>query len=165
MSIPKVISLTYQLRSGGAQGDIIETADKDNPAEFLFGTGNLIKEFEDQIQDLNQGETFEFLIESENAYGPSNPSAIVHLPRSVFTIDGQEASDLLEEGKIIPMRNDQGDPLHGKILEISDDMVKMDFNHPLAGHNLHFKGEVLTTREASSEEIDHGHVHTGHDGH
>lgn len=165
MNTPKVISLTYELRSGNANGEVIETAEKDNPAEFLFGSGNLIKEFEDHIQDLNIGETFEFTIESDNAYGPVNPTAVVNLPRSIFVVDGQEASDLLVVGKIIPMRNDQGDPLHGKVLEINDDNVKMDFNHPLAGHDLHFKGEVLETREASKEEIDHGHVHTGKDGH
>jgi FKBP-type peptidyl-prolyl cis-trans isomerase SlyD len=165
MTKPKVISLTYELRSGNANGEIIETAEKSNPAEFLFGTGNLIKEFEDQIQDLNQGETFEFTIESDNAYGPSNPTAIVNLPRNIFTIDGQEASDLLIVGKIIPMRNDQGDPLQGKVLEVETEHVKMDFNHPLAGHDLHFKGEVLSSRDASQSEIDHGHVHTGKDGH
>jgi len=165
MNTQKVISLTYELRSGSANGEIIETAEKDNPAEFLFGSGNLIKEFEDHIQELNMGETFEFTIESDNAYGPVNPTAIVNLPKSIFVIDGQEASDLLVLGKIIPMRNDQGDPLQGKVLEINDDNVKMDFNHPLAGHDLHFKGEVLDTREASKEEVDHGHVHTGKDGH
>jgi FKBP-type peptidyl-prolyl cis-trans isomerase SlyD len=165
MNTPKVISLTYELRSGNANGEVIETAEKDNPAEFLFGSGNLIKEFEDHIQDLNMGETFEFTIQSDNAYGPVNPTAIVNLPRSIFVVDGQEASDLLVVGKIIPMRNDQGDPLQGKVLEINDDNVKMDFNHPLAGHDLHFKGEVLDSREASKEEIDHGHVHTGKDGH
>ena len=165
MNTPKIISLTYELRSGGAEGEVIEIADKNNPAEFLFGTGNLIKEFEDQVQDLNKGESFEFLINSDNAYGPTNPTAVVNLPRSVFVIDGQEASDLLVVGKIIPMRNDQGDPLQGKVLEINEENVKMDFNHPLAGHDLHFKGEVINARDASPEEIDHGHVHTGKDGH
>jgi len=165
MSKAKVISLTYQLRSGSADGELIETAGKENPAEFLFGAGNLIPEFEDKIQELNPGENFEFTIDSDKAYGPSNPSAIVNLPRSVFTIDGKEAEDLLQVGKIVPMRNDQGEPLQGKILEIEPETVKMDFNHPLAGHDLHFKGEVVTTRDASEEEVAHGHVHTGKDGH
>ena len=165
MSKAKVISLTYQLRSGSADGELIETAGKENPAEFLFGAGNLIPEFEDQIQELSPGESFEFTIDSDKAYGPSNPSAIVNLPRSVFTVDGKEAEDLLQIGKIVPMRNDQGEPLQGKILEIETETVKMDFNHPLAGHDLHFKGEVVTTRDASEEEVAHGHVHTGKDGH
>lgn len=165
MSTAKVISLTYELRSGSAEGEVIETAGKDNPAEFLFGAGNLIPEFEDQIQSLNPGENFEFTIESDKAYGPTNPSAVVNLPRNIFTIDGKEAEDLLHVGNIVPMRNDQGEPLQGKILEIEDETVKMDFNHPLAGQDLHFKGEVITSREASPEEVSHGHVHTGKDGH
>lgn len=165
MSTAKVISLTYELRSGSADGDVIEIAGNDNPAEFLFGAGNLIPEFEEQIQELQPGEQFDFMIASDNAYGPSNPTAVINLPRSIFTIDGKEADDLLKIGNIVPMRSENGDPLQGKILEIEEETVKMDFNHPLAGHDLHFKGEVLSSREASQEEVDHGHVHTGKDGH
>ncbi len=161
MSTPKVIALTYELRSGNAEGEVIETAGKEKPAEFLFGAGNLIPEFEDQIHPLDAGESFEFTIASDKAYGPVNPSAVVDLPRNIFTIDGKEAEDLLFEGNIVPMRNDKGDPLQGKILEIHDETVKMDFNHPLAGQDLHFKGEVLTSREANPEEIEKGNLNTG----
>lgn len=165
MSTVKVISLAYELRSGNAEGDVIEIAGKENPAEFLFGTGNLIPEFEENIQGLAPGETFNFIIASDNAYGPSNPTAVVDLPRNIFTIDGEEAKDMLVVGNMVPMRNDQGDPLHGKILGIEEESVKMDFNHPLAGQDLHFKGEILTTREATPEEVEHGHVHNGENGH
>jgi FKBP-type peptidyl-prolyl cis-trans isomerase SlyD len=165
MSTPKVISLTYELRSGSSQGEVIESVGKDNPAEFLFGVGNLISEFENQITPLQTGETFDFVINSDNAYGQSDPSAVVDLPRSIFVVDGQEAKDLLFVGNIVPMRGQDGKPLQGKILEITDETVKMDFNHPLAGHDLHFQGEIITTREASQEEIEHKHVHTGKDGH
>lgn len=165
MESPKVIALTYELRSGSAQGDVIEIADKDQPAEFLFGVGNLIKEFEDQVQTLQVGEKFEFTIIAENAYGGSNPEAIVDLPKDIFMVDGVVADELLQIGSMVPMRDNQGNPLNGKILEVAETTVKMDFNHPLAGHDLHFKGEILSTRAASPEEVDHGHVHTGKDGH
>jgi FKBP-type peptidyl-prolyl cis-trans isomerase SlyD len=165
MSKPKVITLTYELRSAGMQGEIIETAGKDNPAEFLFGVGNLIPEFEDQIIDLEQGQTFDFKINVENAYGPVDEAAVVELPRNIFTIDGQEADDLLVLGNTVPMRDQNGQPLQGKIVDIKEEHVTMDFNHPLAGHDLHFKGEVLSTREANQEEIEHRHVHTGEHGH
>ncbi|MFW5758464.1 MAG: FKBP-type peptidyl-prolyl cis-trans isomerase [Bacteroidota bacterium] len=165
MSTPKVISLSYELRSGSPEGEVIEVANKENPAEFLFGTGSLIPEFENQVVELAPGESFEFLIDVDNAYGQTDPNAIVNLPRSVFTIDGKEASDLLYVGNVVPMKSQEGKPLNGKIIEIADETVKMDFNHPLAGHNLHFKGEVLEKRDASSEEIEHGHVHTGKDDH
>jgi FKBP-type peptidyl-prolyl cis-trans isomerase SlyD len=165
MSLPKVISLTYELRAGDAQGELIETANKENPAQFLFGTGNLIEDFERNVKDLDAGDSFEFSIKSENAYGKSNPEAVVDLPKSAFMIDGQMADELLEVGKVVPMRDQQGNPLNGKIVEIGEETVKMDFNHPLADMDLHFKGEVLDTREATEEEVSHGHVHTGKDGH
>lgn len=77
MSTPKVIALTYELRSGNAEGEVIEVAGKDNPAEFLFGTGSLIPEFEEKILPLANGDGFEFIISSDKAYGPSEPTAIV----------------------------------------------------------------------------------------
>lgn len=165
MSTPKVITLTYELRSGGAEGEVIEIAGKEQPAEFLFGVGNLVPEFENNINTLNSGETFDFVINADNAYGPNDPSAVVDLPRSVFVIDGKEAEDLLFVDNMVTMRDQNGQPLQGKILEISDETVKMDFNHPLAGHDLHFKGEIIDSREASPEEVEHKHIHTGKDGH
>ncbi len=165
MSTPKVITLTYELRSAGADGEVIEIAGKDKPAEFLFGVGSLIPEFEDQIINLESGENFDFLINVDNAYGPVDDAAVVELPRNIFVIDGKEAEDMLVVGNTVPMRDHNGQPLQGKILEIKEDTVKMDFNHPLAGHDLHFKGEILSTREAKPEEVDHKHVHTGEGGH
>ena len=165
MAQAKVISLTYELRSGSAQGDIIETAEQANPAQFLFGTGNLIPEFENQVAHLNQGESFEFTIPSDQAYGPVSQEAVVDLPKSVFVIDGELATDMLEIGNMVPMRDQEGNPLNGRVMEVGEETVKMDFNHPLAGIDLHFKGEVLESRDATDEEVSHGHVHTGQDGH
>ena len=62
------------------------------------------------------------------------------------------------------MSDSEGHQLRGTIMEVSDDVVKMDFNHPLAGTDLHFEGQILEVREASEDEIAHGHVH-GPDGH
>jgi len=165
MSIPKVISLTYELRSGGSEGDVIEIADHANPAEFLFGVGNLVPEFEENINPLKVGDNFEFTITAENAYGVTDPNSIVNLPRNIFNIDGKEDSEMLVVGNVVPMRDQNGHALQGTVLEILDESVKMDFNHPLAGHDLHFRGKILSTRAATPEEIDHKHVHTGYGGH
>ncbi|MFO7978752.1 MAG: peptidylprolyl isomerase [Bacteroidales bacterium] len=165
MSQAKVISLTYELRAGDAQGELIETSNKENPAEFLFGTGNLIEDFERNVKDLQPGDSFEFSIKSENAYGPRNPEAVVELPKDAFMVEGELAEDLLVEGKIVPMRDQEGNPLNGKVVEVADQTVKMDFNHPLADMDLHFKGEVLSSRDATEEETAHGHAHTGQGGH
>jgi FKBP-type peptidyl-prolyl cis-trans isomerase SlyD len=165
MSQAKVMALTYELRAGDAQGELIETSDRENPAEFLFGTGNLIEGFELHVKDLDPGDTFEFSIKAENAYGPKNPDAIVGLPKDAFMVDGQLAEDLLVVGKVVPMRDQEGNPLNGRIIDISEDTVTMDFNHPLSDMDLHFKGEVISKRDATEEEQAHGHVHTGKDGH
>lgn len=165
MSQAKVISLTYVLRSGSAKGEIIESAEENNPAQFLFGAGNLLPDFENHVAHLNQGEAFEFTILADNAYGPVSVEAVVDLPKSIFIIDGEMANEMLVVGNMVPMRDQDGHPLNGKVIEVGQDSVKMDFNHPLAGHDLHFKGEVLQTRAATPEELSHGHVHTGHDGH
>lgn len=161
----KVISLTYELRDGNRDGEVIEVVDKDNPAEFLFGAGQLNAKFEEKVGALIKDETFDFIISSEEAYGPVNETAIVTLPKNIFEVDGKLATDLLVLGNFVNMQDQNGNPLRGKILEIGDDVVKMDFNHPLAGLDLHFKGQVLSSRDASPEEIAHGHVHTGKDGH
>lgn len=161
----KVISLSYELRHGHADGEIIEVVNKDKPAEFLFGVGHLNPKFEENVGNLSENEAFEFVIPADEAYGKVDQAAIVDLPKDVFVIDGKLAEDLLVVGNIINMQDQNGNPLRGKITEIGAEKVKMDFNHPLAGLDLHFKGEVLGSREATKEEVDHGHVHTGKDGH
>ena len=161
----KVISLSYELRHGHADGEIIEVVNKEKPAEFLFGTGQLNPKFEENVGNLSENETFEFVIPADEAYGKIDQAAIVDLPKDVFVVDGKLAEDLLVVGNMINMQDQNGNPLRGKITEIGTDKVKMDFNHPLAGLDLHFKGEILGSREATKEEVDHGHVHTGQDGH
>lgn len=161
----KVISLTYELRHGNAEGELIESVNKDNPAEFLFGAGQLNPKFEENVSKIADKGEFEFVIEAGEAYGEVNNAAIADLPKDIFVIDGKLAEDLLVVGNVINMQDQNGNPLRGKVQEIGNDNVKMDFNHPLAGMDLHFKGEVLTRRDATAEEIDHGHVHTGRDGH
>lgn len=161
----KVITLTYELRNGSSDGQLIEVVDHENPAEFLFGAGKLVGQFEENVIRLSANEQFEFIVPSDDAYGPADQKAIVDLPKSVFMVDGELASDILVLGNIVNMQDQDGHPLQGKILEIGNETVKMDFNHPLAGIDLHFKGQVISTRDASPEEVAHGHVHTGHHGH
>ena len=84
--------------------------------------------------------------------------------KSIFEIDGIFDADLVEVGKVITMQDQNGRPMDGKVLEVKDDVVVMDFNHPLAGENLYFSGEIIEVRKASEEELSHGHVH-GDGGH
>ncbi len=154
----KVIALTYELREGGPEGNVLEAVKKDQPIEFLFGAGRLNKSFENNVKQLAEGETFDFMIQSEQAYGPVNDKAIVDLPKSIFIIDGKLAEDLLVEGNIINMEDKEGNPHRGKVMDVGEEKIKMDFNHPLAGMDLHFRGEVVSKREPTPEELQQGFV-------
>jgi len=161
----KVVSLIYELRKESKNGDIVESLTKSNPLTFLYGKGNLLEKFEKNIQGLTKGDKFSFSLSCEEAYGPIENSAIVDVPIQAFEVDGKIDYDILKTGSSIPMMDSNNRRLVGVIREIYDDKVKMDFNHPMAGVDLFFKGEITAIREASEDEIIHGHVHSEHDCH
>lgn len=156
--------MTYTLTKEDENGELIQTVNKDKPFVFLFGSGYLLPKFEENIMGLEAGASYEFPLNSEVAYGPVRDDAFLELDKKIFEIDGKIDESILKVGNDIPMQNDHGQTIMGKVLEIADDKVKMDFNHPLAGIDLFFKGDILDVREASEEEIEHGHVH-GPEGH
>lgn len=154
----KVVSLIYDLRLDSAQGDIVESVSDDNPLTFLFGSGNLLPKFEEYIDGLKVGDSFNFDLSASDAYGEVNDQAIVNVPVAAFQVDGSIDDSLLKIGNTIPMRDNAGNRLNGVVKEISDENVTMDFNHPLAGNHLYFNGKVTEIREATEEELSHGHV-------
>lgn len=154
-----VVSLTYELYLNDANGELVQKVDKDRPFVYLFGVGGLLPKFENNLTGKQATDTFEFDLKVDEAYGPIEQEAIVPLDKSIFEVEGKIDEDLLEIGKVIPMQNDQGQPLNGIIVEVTEDKVTMDFNHPLAGKDLFFKGEVVEVREATKEELEHGHAH------
>ena len=162
-----VVSVTYELfvNDSQAKGVFVEKADKDNPLTFLFGTGSMIPGFEKNLSGKKSGDTFNFQIAPEEAYGKFELEAIVNLPKEIFKTDGMIDKDLLTVGNIVPMTDNEGNRMHGKVMEVAETTVKMDFNHPLAGKELHFVGEIILVRLATPEELDHGHVHDGHHHH
>ncbi|MFM7218391.1 MAG: peptidylprolyl isomerase [Bacteroidota bacterium] len=157
----KVVTVTYVLHANLPTEDRrhIETADSANPLKFIFGVGMMIPGFEEGLVGKTIGDTFSFSINPENAYGEVDEQALVDLPIDIFKVDGAVDFGMLAVGNTLPMSDGQGNVLNGKVLSYNDQVVKMDFNSPLAGHTLHFSGEVLEVREATPEEIDHGHVH------
>jgi FKBP-type peptidyl-prolyl cis-trans isomerase SlyD len=109
---------------------------------------------------LKVGDHFDFELASADAYGEINNEAIVDVPMKAFEIDGKVDEHLLRIGNKIPMQDSSGNKLVGFVKEINADRVRMDFNHPFAGNNLLFKGEITSIRDASEEELQHGHVHS-----
>lgn len=156
-----VVSIVYELRSGSNKGDVVEALTQDSPLTFLFGTGGLLPKFEEKLNGLTPGENFEFLLNSEDAYGPVVESAVVNVPKSIFEADGQVDENLLKVGNMVPMMDAEGRRLNGKVMSIEAEAVQMDFNHPMAGNDLFFKGEVTEVREATDVELSHGHIHGG----
>lgn len=161
----KVVSLTYELRQKDATGELIQKVEKDRPFVYLFGVGGLLPKFEESLSDLEAGNEFSFELSAKEGYGEHNAEAIVDLDKKIFEVDGKIDENLLQIGNQITMQDQNGNPLDGVVLEIGDDKVKMDFNHPLAGMDLHFSGTILEVREATAEELDHGHVHGAHGHH
>jgi len=154
-----VVSLSYVLKRDNANGEIIEETRAGDPLVFLYGNGQMLPKFEDHLSTLNTGDAFEFTLASADAYGEMDQDAIIDLEKSIFMIDGKTDDELLTIGNVIPMRDDQGHMLQGTVVSVSDDSVRMDFNHPMAGNTLHFTGKVIDVREASAEELSHGHAH------
>lgn len=160
-----VVSLAYELRLGNAEGDVVERVEADDPLVFLFGAGQMLPDFEKQLLGKEAGSGFEFTIAAENGYGEYEPEAVIEVPREVFRADdGSDSSDFLFEGNYLTLVDQEGNPLRGRVIEVAEDHVRMDFNHPLAGEDLYFVGEVLSVRNATPDEILHGHVH-GDGGH
>jgi len=156
----KVVSLSYELRTEGKDGEIIETVDAGRPLMFIFGTNSLVPGFERNVENLQTGDKFAFLLACEEAYGKALEEALVEIPKTAFMVDGEIDHDILYEGNAIPMTDSQGNRLNGIVAEVKSDTVIMDFNHPLAGDDLYFSGMVVDVREATAEELERGSLQT-----
>lgn len=161
----KVVTLTYELREDNASGELIQKVEKDRPFVYLFGIGGLLPKFEQSLEGLQAGDAFSFEMTADESYGEHTEEAIIDLDKKIFEIDGVLNEEILSIGEPITMQDDNGNPIEGVVLEVTEDTVKMDFNHPLAGLDLHFSGEILDVRDATDEELAHGHVHGAHGHH
>ena len=151
-----VPSVTYTLV---VDGEVVDMAEKDKPLSFIHGIGMMVPGFESNLEGLTSGTKYDFKLTPEDAYGAYNEEAVVDLPISTFMVDGKVNEKMLNVGQVVPMQDQNGSPLNGTIMEINEEAVKMDFNHMLAGKELNFTGEIIDVREATKEEIEHGHIH------
>ena len=154
ISKDKVVQVHYRLE---VDGELVDQSQGD-PLTYLHGHNNMIPGFERQLEGLKSGEKYAFTVEPTEGYGERNDEAVADLDIEIFKVDG-ELSDQVTPGAQLQMRNEHGHPLMGTVLEIGDSHVQMDFNHMLAGKTLNFSGTVESVRDASAEEISHGHVH------
>lgn len=162
VDINTVVSLHYKL-TNHKTGEKIEETSSDRPMEFLYGIERLIPKFEESVHGLTVGEKFNFSIVTEEAYGQRNDDQIAEIPTSVFFDEsGKMNEEHIFVGAFVPMSDNEGNNLRGKVIAITEEHIKMDFNHPLAGIDLNFDGEITEVRKATDDEIAHGHSHGAH---
>jgi len=149
----KMVSLTYTLRESDFEGDIVEEVDNTNPLRFLFGTGQMLPNFEGNLLNLKEGDSFKFGLTAEEAYGEKREELVVDIPKHVFEVDGKLDENVCNVGNQVPMADAQGRRLLGVVLNVKNEAVCMDFNHPMAGADLFFAGKILEVKDPSPEEL------------
>lgn len=155
----KFVVVSYSLydTTKGDDGNevLIEKTQDGRPFIFVSGMGATIPAFEEQVVNLAKGEEFDFELAPEQAYGQRFEERVIELEKQIFTINGEFDAQHVKVGAILPLQNADGNRFMGVVLAISDDKVKLDLNHPLAGKKLNFCGEILENREATAEEVAH----------
>ena len=146
-----VVSLDYTLT---IDGEVFDTSEGNEPIHFIQGTGQIVPGLENAIYGMSVGEHKKVTVAPSEGYGEEDPEAFADIPRKEFPEDIP-----LELGTELQLRNEDGDELEAYIDSVGEDIVRLNFNHPLAGKVLHFDVAVTALRQATPEELDHGHVH------
>lgn len=151
----KYVTVAYELYTDNDKGihELVEKAPIEHPFQFISGLGIALDSFESKILALAEGETFDFVLKVDEAYGPYEQDHVIELPKETFAINGRFDKDMVYPGAVLPLVNADGMRFQGLVLELKDNTVIIDLNHPLAGKDLHFKGQVVTMRDATNEEI------------
>ena len=153
----RIVCLDYTLRL--ENDEVVDTSEEREPIEFVQGQRQIVPGLEDALYGMEVGDEKNVVVEPTEGYGERNPEANQDVPRDAF----QEDVDL-EAGMPIQVSDGSGRTATAFVSEVGEDSVRLDFNHPLAGETLHFDVEVVEIREATEQELAHGHVHPdGHD--
>lgn len=146
-----VVSLAYSLK---VAGEVVDEANSSDPLFYLHGHKNIVPGLEKALAGMKVGESKTVVVKPKEGYGDYNEDDVEIVPRTEFPDDIP-----LETGVEILIEDEEGDEVSATIVEVTADKVKLDFNHPLAGKELHFEVTVLELRAATEEELEHGHAH------
>lgn len=152
----KHVSLVYDLYAVNAGGTetLVHQSDPEDPEQIIFGvTQGVIAPLEAALDGLKKGDKFNVVANSEEAFGPHVPEQIVTLDKDMFEVNGKFDSNLVAVGNYVPMLTAEGYRINGLVTEVGEDKVTLDFNHPLAGKTICFKGSVLDVRDATEDEL------------
>lgn len=147
-----VVTMHYELKN--AQGEVLDSSNSQEPLVYLHGAGNIIVGLEEELEGKTIGDEVNAVIAPEKGYGQPVDALVQTVPREAF---GAEI-DKVEVGMRFQAETEQG-PVPVVVKAMDDTSVTVDGNHPLAGQELHFNVNIAAVREASAEEIEHGHVH------
>lgn len=140
------VGISYTL-TDNSSGEELEKTPDDKLMNFKFGIGELLPKFEENLLGLTKDSEFDFVIPAADAYGPTDPYAIFDIPKDTFEVDGKIDTKMLNVGNRIPLTDNQGNKHLGLITLIMENAITMNFNHPLAGMDLKFKGKVIGITE------------------
>ena len=150
----QVVTFHYELK--GDKGEVLDSSQGGDPLIFLEGAEQIIPGLEKSLVGLQKGSKSQVTVPCEEAYGVYDDTLVGSIPRSQFPAGPMKVGDVFQSEK-------DGRAHVLKVIDINDETVTVDANHPMAGKNLHFSVEIVDRRDASPEEIAHGHVH--HHGH
>lgn len=151
----QVVSMEYSLH---VDGELIDTSAGREPLEFLQGAGNIIPGLEDELYGLEIGQAKNVIVAAEDGYGELDPDAFIDVPREQFPTEIP-----LEVGVELQVQDESGHSMMARIDSVDETSVRLNFNHPLAGKELVFEVKIVGLRDATDEEMEHGHVHgSGH---
>lgn len=150
----RLIVVSYELYSvENGEEHLIEKTEEQKPMQFYTACDMALPAFEQEVVKYVKEDDFAFSIGKEQAYGEYDAKSVLALGKETFSPDGVFDSANIYKDAIVPLQNEEGQRFLGKVLEVADDKVTIDLNHPLAGKDLHFRGHVIENREASEEEV------------
>lgn len=139
------------------QNEVLDSSREREPMTYLHGANSIVAGLEQEMEGKQAGDKFQVDVAPEDGYGERVDALVQSVPRSAF-----EGIDNVEPGMRFRAETQQG-PVTVTVTEVAEEEVTVDGNHPLAGEKLHFDIEVVSVREATDEEVEHGHAH-GADG-
>lgn len=149
-----VVSMDYTLHADDEAGEVLDSSEGRSPLQFMQGQGQIIPGLERELYGLSVGDQKSVTVEPVDGYGEEDPDAYSEVPRDAFPGDMQP-----EPGMSLGVRDEAGNVYQAYVEEVRPDSVILNFNHPLAGQKLYFDVRIADLRQATAEEIAHGHVH------
>lgn len=149
------IAVSYQLFAPiDGKETLIECTEPERPFEFITGFGAALEAFEQKVLPLKKGDTFDLTFGKDDAFGDHDDAQVIVVGRETFFVDGHFDSEHIYKDAIVPLQNEEGNHFFGRVVDLTDEKVTLDLNHPLAGLDLHFVGSVVENREADNKEIE-----------